>query len=138
MSDTTDGKHFQAGETQLDIIVTGFPGKSVCHGSLGFSTIVLLRRSERVALLDVGSFGQRKLIVEHLAKHGLEPADVTDVLLPDFPNIEGTPGIGEGFKILDIIRAYREGFDIDSFSYSDLGTARWRSWAMDRVTFTKN
>ena len=32
------------------------PGKSVCHGSLGFSTIVLIRIAERVALLDVGSF----------------------------------------------------------------------------------
>ena len=28
---------------QLDILVQGYPGKSVCHGGLGWSTIVLLR-----------------------------------------------------------------------------------------------
>lgn len=27
---------------QLDILVQGYPGKSVCHGGLGWSTIVLL------------------------------------------------------------------------------------------------
>jgi N-acyl homoserine lactone hydrolase len=76
-----DGKRFDLGEYQLDIIVTGFPGKSVCHGSLGFSTIALLRFQNRVALLDVGSFGQRNLLIEQLAARGLEPGDVTDVLL---------------------------------------------------------
>ena len=81
MSDTPDGKHFESGGCRIDIIVTGFPGKSVCHGSLGFSTIALLRTDDRVALLDVGSFGQRKLIREQLAHHGLDPSDVTDVLL---------------------------------------------------------
>ncbi|MDP6815484.1 MAG: MBL fold metallo-hydrolase, partial [Alphaproteobacteria bacterium] len=33
------------------------------------------------ALLDVGSFGQRGLLIEQLAERGLKPADVTDVLL---------------------------------------------------------
>jgi glyoxylase-like metal-dependent hydrolase (beta-lactamase superfamily II) len=66
---------------EIDIIVTGFPGKSVCHGSLGWSTIVLVRSAERVALIDVGSFGQRGLLVERLADRGLRPVDVTDVLL---------------------------------------------------------
>jgi glyoxylase-like metal-dependent hydrolase (beta-lactamase superfamily II) len=65
----------------IDIIVTGFPGKSVCHGSLGWSTIVLIRHGERNALIDVGSFGQRFLLIERLAERGLEPADVTDLLL---------------------------------------------------------
>jgi hypothetical protein len=27
----------------LDIVVQGFPGKSVCHGGLGWSTVVVLR-----------------------------------------------------------------------------------------------
>ncbi len=76
-----DGKTFTCGDYQIDILVTGFPGKSVCHGSLGFSTIVLIRVAERVALLDVGSFGQRYLLQEQLQLHGLGPDDVTDVLL---------------------------------------------------------
>ena len=63
---------------------------------------------------------------------------VTDVLLPDFPNIEGTPGIGPGQKILNIIRVYKEGFDIDNYSNQDLNTYGWRSWAFSSTTFTKN
>ena len=59
----------------------GYPGKSVCHGGLGWSTIALLRGHGRVALIDVGSFSQRSLILARLRAHGLTPADVTDVLL---------------------------------------------------------
>jgi N-acyl homoserine lactone hydrolase len=69
------------GAYNLDILVTGYPGKSVCHGSLGWSTIVLLRGEGRVALVDVGSFGQRKLVQQQLAARGHAPADVTDVVL---------------------------------------------------------
>ncbi|MBV9782425.1 MAG: MBL fold metallo-hydrolase [Acidisphaera sp.] len=65
----------------LDIVVQGFPGKAVCHGGLGWSTIALLRGRGRVALIDVGSFGQRGLLIERLAARGLRPAQVTDVLL---------------------------------------------------------
>ncbi|MEM9360525.1 MAG: MBL fold metallo-hydrolase, partial [Pseudomonadota bacterium] len=72
---------FTFGDYEIDIIVHGFPGKSVCHGSLGFSTIVLIRHQDRIALVDVGSFGQRKLLIEHLERRGLKPADITDVLL---------------------------------------------------------
>lgn len=65
----------------IDILVTGFPGKSVCHGGLGWSTIVLLRGHGRVALVDAGTFSMRKLLIDGLAKHGLKPGDVTDLLL---------------------------------------------------------
>jgi len=75
------GKQFQLGDYRIDIIIHGFPGKSVCHGSLGFSTIALIRHGERVALVDVGSFGQRSLLISELAKRGLAPGDVTDILL---------------------------------------------------------
>jgi len=69
------------GSYNLDILVTGYPGKSVCHGSLGWSTIALLRGEGRVILIDVGSFNQRTLIQKQLAAHDLAPADVTDVIL---------------------------------------------------------
>ena len=69
----------------MDIIVSGFPGKSVCHGGLGWSTIVLLRgqgdQKGRVALIDAGSFGMRDLLLKGLRERGLEPNDVTDLLL---------------------------------------------------------
>ena len=70
-----------AGTTGIDILVQGYPGKSVCHGALGWSTIALLRHAGHVALVDVGSFSQRGLIQGGLGARGLAPKDVTDVLL---------------------------------------------------------
>lgn len=81
MSANDNGKQFHIGDWRIDIIVHGFPGKSVCHGPLGFSTIALVRRGARIALVDVGSFGQRALLISQLAELGLKPADVTDLLL---------------------------------------------------------
>lgn len=75
------GAGFGTGGYDVDVLVHGYPGKSVCHGGLGWSTIALLRGHGRVALVDVGSFAQRPLVVDGLARHGLSPADVTDVLL---------------------------------------------------------
>jgi N-acyl homoserine lactone hydrolase len=66
---------------ELDILVQGYPGKSVCHGGLGWSTVALLRGEGRVALIDVGSFSQREIILSGLAERGLEPEQITDVLL---------------------------------------------------------
>ena len=71
----------KAGGYEIDIVVQGYPGKSVCHGGLGWSTIVLLRGHGRVALIDTGGFGIRKTLIERLRHRGLTPADVTDVIL---------------------------------------------------------
>lgn len=66
---------------RIDVIVQGYPGKTVCHGGLGWSTIALLRGHGKVVLIDVGSFGQRQPIQDRLQALGLTPGDVTDVLL---------------------------------------------------------
>jgi glyoxylase-like metal-dependent hydrolase (beta-lactamase superfamily II) len=66
---------------QLDILVQGYPGKSVCHDGLGWSTIVLLRGGGHVALVDVGTFSHRANLLAGLQRHGLAPAEVTDVIL---------------------------------------------------------
>ena len=66
---------------RLDVLVQGYPGKSVCHGGLGWSTIALLRGEGRVILVDVGAFGVRKELERQLAAHGVMPTDVTDVVL---------------------------------------------------------
>ncbi|MCC6619906.1 MAG: IPT/TIG domain-containing protein [Deltaproteobacteria bacterium] len=63
--------------------------------------------------------------------------DVQSVLLPDFPSIEGTPGIAPGQKILTIMRVYKEGFDIDHYSYSDMSAWGWRSWSIHEIGFAK-
>ncbi|MGB7543636.1 MAG: MBL fold metallo-hydrolase [Burkholderiales bacterium] len=66
---------------EIDVLIQGFPGRMVCHGGLGWSTVALIRGRGRVALVDVGSFNMRKGIIEQLARRGLKPGDVTDVLL---------------------------------------------------------
>jgi hypothetical protein len=59
------------------------------------------------------------------------------ISLPDFQNIEGTPGIPEGMLKMTVYRVYKEGFDIDHFDYSDLNTMDWGAWAFDTFLFTK-
>lgn len=78
---SVSGKAFFAGGYEIDIAVHGYPGKAVCHGGLGWSTIVLMLGHGRVIFIDTGSFGQRQLILDRLAAHHLTPADVTDVIL---------------------------------------------------------
>jgi N-acyl homoserine lactone hydrolase len=71
----------RVGGYDIDIVVQGFPGKSVCHGGLGWSSVVLLRGRGRLGLIDAGSFGMRRLLLARLAQRGLKPQDVTDVIL---------------------------------------------------------
>lgn len=66
---------------KIDVLVQGFPGKSVCHGGLGWSTVTLLRHEGRIVLVDVGAFGMRREIAKQLKAQGVAPGDVTDVVL---------------------------------------------------------
>jgi N-acyl homoserine lactone hydrolase len=66
---------------QVDLLIQGFPGRAVCHGGLGWSTVSLLRGEGRVILIDVGAFGIRKELALQLGRRGVKPADVTDVVL---------------------------------------------------------
>src|SRR3954464_7596205 len=65
----------------IHFLVQGFPGKTVCHGGLGWSTVALVRGQGRVILIDAGNFGMRRVIAGRLEAHGLKPTDVTDVIL---------------------------------------------------------
>ena len=66
---------------RIDILAQGFPGKSVCHGGLGWSTIALLRSAGRNILIDVGAFNIRKPLEQQLRAHDVKPDDITDVVL---------------------------------------------------------
>jgi len=61
--------------------------------------------------------------------------DVSYVDLPDFPNIEGTPGVPPGFYIYSISRVFKEGFDIDNYDFLDFDYRTWRSWSQIQSNF---
>lgn len=69
------------GDYDIDIVVQGYPGKSVCHGGLGWSSVVLLRAHGRIALIDTGGFSMRTMLLKRFSERGLKPADITDLLL---------------------------------------------------------
>lgn len=56
--------------------------------------------------------------------------------LPDFAALQGTPGLMQGLHFLSITRTYQEGFDIDQFDYTDLGSLDRQSWAIEFFPFT--
>ena len=66
---------------ELTELVQGYPGRSVHHGYLGWSTVSLLRSGQRVILVDTGSFGMRAVLAHRLEKVGVRPSQVTDILL---------------------------------------------------------
>jgi glyoxylase-like metal-dependent hydrolase (beta-lactamase superfamily II) len=66
---------------RIDVLVQGFPGKAVCHGALGWSTIALLRSDRHTILIDVGAFGIRGPLERQLTAAGVRPDDITDVVL---------------------------------------------------------
>lgn len=66
---------------QLDVLIQGFPGRAICHGGLGWSTLSLLRGHGRTLLLDVGAFGVRRPLLRQLQARGVDPGQVTDVVL---------------------------------------------------------
>ena len=49
----------QVGGYEIDIVLQGCPGKAVCHGGLGWSSVVLLKGHAPIALIDAGSFRLR-------------------------------------------------------------------------------
>lgn len=66
---------------KIDVLIQGFPGRSVCHGGLGWSTIALLRGNGRAILIDVGAFGVRRELGRQLSDRGVRAQDITDVVL---------------------------------------------------------
>jgi glyoxylase-like metal-dependent hydrolase (beta-lactamase superfamily II) len=66
---------------KIDVLIQGFPGKAVCHGGLGWSTVALVRGGGHNILVDVGSFGMRRMLIPRLAALGIGLNDVTDVIL---------------------------------------------------------
>lgn len=148
------------GYTATFLAVAGHDGRIVASGTHELLFGPLLAIPKNIEPTDGGTMGD-----EYLIRWDLEPGpdahfsyvqvavpslfgpvpewtivndwNVQDVLLPDFPNIEGTPGIGPGNKVLTIMRVYKEGFDIDNYSNLDFNQLNWNAWSQDSTTFTK-
>ena len=69
------------GGFSIDLLVQGFPGKTVCHGGLGWSTVALVRGQGRVVLVDAGNFGMRRVIAERLSAHNRRPLVLDPVMI---------------------------------------------------------
>jgi N-acyl homoserine lactone hydrolase len=69
------------GGTRLSTLVDGVPGRSPSNGPLGMCTVALVRTPSAVVVVDPGQFGARALVVERLLAEGVEPGDVTDVVV---------------------------------------------------------
>lgn len=91
---------------KLDILVSGFPGKTTTHGSLGWSSVALLRGPKRTVLVDTGPPAYIALLRDRLSRCGVEPGDVTDILITHlhwdhvgnitmFPNADVAVGAAE-------------------------------------------
>jgi glyoxylase-like metal-dependent hydrolase (beta-lactamase superfamily II) len=72
---------WQGGGWDLEVLVSGYPGKVYPHGSLGWSTVALLRGHGRIIVLDAGGYGMRKVLPAMLKDRGIAVSDVTDLLL---------------------------------------------------------
>jgi N-acyl homoserine lactone hydrolase len=66
---------------ELNLLIQGFPGRSTCHGGLGWSTVALLRGHGETVLVDTGGYGYRVPLLAALTEHGVAPAEVTAVVL---------------------------------------------------------
>jgi N-acyl homoserine lactone hydrolase len=66
---------------ELSILIQGFPGRSTCHGGLGWSTVALLRGHGETVLIDTGGYGYRLPLLAALREHDVAPAEVTAVVL---------------------------------------------------------
>lgn len=66
---------------ELDVLVQGYPGKSVYHGGLGWSTVALLRSAKHNVLLDTGHYMHRDVLTKRLEERGLRRDDITAIAI---------------------------------------------------------
>jgi glyoxylase-like metal-dependent hydrolase (beta-lactamase superfamily II) len=66
---------------ELTILQQGYPGKSVYHGGLGWSTVALVRDGKHNVLLDTGHYMHRDVLAKRLSDAGLDFGDITAVAI---------------------------------------------------------
>ncbi|GHH72480.1 hypothetical protein GCM10018793_09560 [Streptomyces sulfonofaciens] len=68
------------GTYELDVLVRGFPGTTATHGGLGWCSVSVLRDGTRTVVVDAGHPAYLEILHRELARRGISPSDVTDVL----------------------------------------------------------
>jgi N-acyl homoserine lactone hydrolase len=66
---------------ELHILMQGYPGKSVYHGGLGWSTVALLRSAKQNVLIDTGHYMHRDLLRARLEERGLRPDEIDAIAI---------------------------------------------------------
>lgn len=66
---------------ELHVLLQGYPGKSVYHGGLGWSTVSLLRGGGHNVLLDTGQYMHRDVIAKRLGEYGLRLDDIDAIAI---------------------------------------------------------
>ncbi len=67
----------------------------------------------------------------------VQKGSVSEVVLPDLPAIQGTPGIPKSQQLrMTIIRGYKEGFDINAYTEADLYMQYLHAWGEHSFLFT--
>ncbi|HTJ56074.1 MAG TPA: MBL fold metallo-hydrolase [Devosiaceae bacterium] len=62
------------------VLIPGLPARS-SRGFLGWSTVTLLETAEGPVLFDTGTAGERAALLSALAVHGLDPAQIRQIVL---------------------------------------------------------
>jgi glyoxylase-like metal-dependent hydrolase (beta-lactamase superfamily II) len=67
--------------TQVDVLITGYPGVSESNGGLSWSTVSLVRSDGRNILVDTGPVGARGILRRRLGERGLGFDDISDLII---------------------------------------------------------
>lgn len=65
----------------LHVLLQGYPGKSVYHGGLGWSTVALLRGPGHNVLIDTGHYMHRDVLMTRLQEAGVSRDEVTAIAI---------------------------------------------------------
>lgn len=77
---TAAGRPPGHGQPGVDVVLFGYALSSL-QGSAGFCGIYLIRSGPEVILFDAGHVGRRRALIAGLARHGLDPGDVTTLVV---------------------------------------------------------
>lgn len=98
MSDAPDSR-----TARLDLLAAGYVGDRVA------STVVLVRDEDRVIVVDPGMVASRAVILDPLRALGVDPADVTDVVISHHhPDHTVNVALFENATLHDVQAAYRD------------------------------